>query len=125
MGEVRFHRRHQRGGGSRACPAGVLRSLPETRQLLEQAIAEAVAVGRARKIALPEDTVARTMATIDSLEPGVIASMQRDILEGRPSELGSQNGAVVRMGLELGIPTPTHSFIYRSLLPQELAARAA
>jgi 2-dehydropantoate 2-reductase len=112
-------------GAVARAPAGVLRSLPETRLLLEQAVAEAVAMGRAWRIALPEDAVARTMATIDSLEPGVIASMQRDIVEGRPSELGTQNGAVVRMGLELGIPTPTHSFIYHSLLPQELAARAA
>jgi len=111
-------------GAVARAPVGELRSLPETRQLLEQAVHEAVAVGRARKIALPEDVVARTMKTIDGLEPGVIPSMQRDILEGRPSEIGSQNGAVVRMGLELGIPTPTHSFIYHSLLPQELQARA-
>ena len=111
-------------GAVARAPLGALRSLPETRQLLEQAVHEAVAVGRARKIELPEDAVARTMTTIDSLEPGIIPSMQRDILEGRPSELGSQNGAVVRMGLELGIPTPTHRFIYHSLLPQELQARA-
>ncbi len=109
-------------GAVARAPVGVLRSLPETRQLLEQAIHEAVSVGRARKIVLPEDIVARTMALIDSLEPGVIPSMQRDILEGRPSELGTQSGAVVRMGLELGIPTPTHRFIYHSLLPQELHA---
>jgi 2-dehydropantoate 2-reductase len=49
--------------------------------------------------------------------------MQRDIKEGRPSELGAQNGAVVRMGLEAGVPTPVHAFIYASLLPQELKAR--
>jgi 2-dehydropantoate 2-reductase len=55
--------------------------------------------------------------------PNVFASMQRDLMEGRPSELGSQNGAVVRMGLESGVPTPLHSFIYHSLLPQELRAR--
>jgi 2-dehydropantoate 2-reductase len=111
-------------GAVARAPVGALRSLPETRQLLERAVQEAVAMGRARKIALPEDAAARTMTVIDSLEPSVIPSMQRDIVEGRPSELGSQNGAVVRMGLELGIPTPTHRFIYHSLLPQELHARA-
>jgi ketopantoate reductase len=30
---------------------------------------------------------------------------------------------VVRLGREAGIDTPVHSFIYRSLLPQELQAR--
>jgi 2-dehydropantoate 2-reductase len=54
-----------------------------------------------------------------------MASMTRDIIAGRPSELEAQNGAVVRMGKECNIPTPAHAFIYASLLPQELAARAA
>jgi 2-dehydropantoate 2-reductase len=49
--------------------------------------------------------------------------MQRDILEGRPSELESQNGAVVRMGREEHVPTPVNEIIYASLLPQELRAR--
>ena len=50
--------------------------------------------------------------------------MQKDIMEGRRSELDAQNGAVVRMGRELGIPTPVNAFIYASLLPMELAAQA-
>jgi 2-dehydropantoate 2-reductase len=49
--------------------------------------------------------------------------MQRDIMEGRPSELASQNGAVLRLGSEQGVPTPTHAFLYHSLLPQDLRAR--
>lgn len=110
------------GGVSRA-PAGVVRATPETRRLLEQAMQEIVAVGKARGVAFPEDAIARRMAFVDSLAPGVVPSMVRDILEGRPSELGSQNGAVVRMGLEAGVPTPAHAFIYAALLPQELKAR--
>lgn len=102
---------------------GVLRDMPETRLMLEQAMEETFAVARARKVYLPEDVVVRTMAFIDGLPPAGTASMQRDVMEGRPSELGSQNGAVVRMGLELGVPTPTNTFIYHSLLPQELHAR--
>jgi len=104
-------------------PAGVLRSVPETRGMLQEAIEENVRLAHARKITLAEDIGARTLAFIDGMAPGVTASMQRDIMEGRPSELGAQNGAVVRMGLESGVPTPTHAFIYNSLLPQELRAR--
>ena len=110
-------------GGVTRQPAGILRRVPETRQMLQDAIAEVVAVARARGINLSQDVAERTLAIIDGMAPGVIASMQRDILEGRPSELGAQTGAVVKMGLESGVPTPVHAFIYASLLPQELQAR--
>jgi 2-dehydropantoate 2-reductase len=110
-------------GAITRAPFGVFRALPETRQMLEEALNETVRVARARKINLPEDTVVKTLANIDKMGPDIVASMARDILAGRPSELGAQNGAVVRMGLELGIPTPVHAFIYDSLLPLELKAR--
>jgi 2-dehydropantoate 2-reductase len=57
------------------------------------------------------------------LPPDTIPSMQRDIMEGRPSELEAQNGAIVNMGLVYGVPTPVHTYIYHSLLPQENLAR--
>jgi len=104
-------------------PVGVFRQVPETRQMLINALDEIVAVGRARGVALPADTAGRTLSVIDNLPPGTLASMHRDVIDGRPSELEAQNGAVVRMGRELGIPTPTHAFIYHSLLPQEAKAR--
>jgi 2-dehydropantoate 2-reductase len=104
-------------------PIGAIRSIPETRLMLVQALQEIDVLARARKIALDDEIVAQTLRTIDGIAADVIPSMQRDIQEGRPSELGSQNGAVVRMGLENGIPTPVHAFIYASLLPQELQAR--
>jgi 2-dehydropantoate 2-reductase len=110
-------------GAVTRAPFGVLRSLPECRQMLEQALHEVAAVGRSRRINLPDDIVPRIFTLIDGLPPETMASMQRDILEGRPSELGAQTGAVVRMGLESGTPTPLHTFMYDSLLPQELAAR--
>jgi 2-dehydropantoate 2-reductase len=51
------------------------------------------------------------------------ASMQRDIMEGRPSELDALNGAVVRMGKELGVDTPVNRFILAGLVPMERLAR--
>ncbi|MFQ5943513.1 MAG: ketopantoate reductase family protein [Anaerolineales bacterium] len=55
--------------------------------------------------------------------PSVTTSLQRDIADGRPSELEAWNGAVVRSGNEVGVATPLHEFIYHSLLPLELKAR--
>jgi 2-dehydropantoate 2-reductase len=63
------------------------------------------------------------MERIDNFPETMVASMQKDIMEGRPSELEAQTGAVVRLGRETGIPIPTHEFIYASLLPMEMEAR--
>jgi 2-dehydropantoate 2-reductase len=110
-------------GAVTRAPIGVLRTLPETRRMLEQAMQEILSVALARNIALSQEAINHSMAFIDSLPPAGTASMQRDILEGRPSELASQNGAVVRLGQEVGVATPLHGFIYHSLLPLELQVR--
>ncbi len=110
-------------GAVTRAPAGEFRSIPETRAMLEAAIGEVEALARARGVALPADIAARVLAQIDGVPPATTASMQRDIMEGRPSELESQNGAVVRLAGESGVPVPTHAMIYASLLPQERAAR--
>jgi 2-dehydropantoate 2-reductase len=44
-------------------------------------------------------------------------------MNGRPSELEFLNGAVLRLGKEVGIETPVNAFIYYSLLPMEMRAR--
>ncbi len=110
------------GAVSRA-PIGVTRTLPETRRMLIQAMQEIANLAEKRGIELDAEIVAATMEFIDSMAANIMPSMQRDLQEGRPSELEAQNGAVVRMGSESKIPTPTHSFIYASLLPQEIRAR--
>ena len=50
--------------------------------------------------------------------------MQRDIEQKKPSELEYQNGAIVKLGKSNKVPVPVNSFIYYSLLPQELEARS-
>lgn len=104
-------------------PIGVLRAVPETRRLLARAIDEVEGVARARGIALPEDVAARTMSYVDAMPAGGTASMQRDIADGKPSELESLPGAVCRLGAAAGVPTPVHDFLRAALLPLELAAR--
>jgi 2-dehydropantoate 2-reductase len=104
-------------------PMGVFRSIPETRTLLERAMGEVVAVGRARGVELSTDAVKKRMSFVDGLEHHGTSSMQRDVMEGRRTELEAWNGAVVRLGREAAVETPVHSFLYAALLPQELRAR--
>ena len=110
-------------GAIARAPIGVTRSVPETRRLLERCLEEVVAVARARKIAMLPTAIADTMKFYDGLPPGGTTSLQRDIVDGKPSELEYWNGAVVRLGHEVQVLTPTHAHIYDCLLPQELRAR--
>lgn len=102
---------------------GTLRTLPETRTLLHEAMLETYRVGRAQGVGLRRSIVDDTMGFVDQLPEGSTASLQRDIMAGRPSELESQVGAVVRFGKRLGIDTPVNRIVYSALLPMELAAR--
>lgn len=102
---------------------GVYRDIPETRAMLYSALKETLKVGRKRGVALAKNFADVMLDRIDNLPDEMLASMQKDVMEGRPSELESQNGAVVRMGRELSVSTPTHEFIYASLLPLELKTR--
>jgi 2-dehydropantoate 2-reductase len=104
-------------------PAGIVRQTPETRQLLYRTIQEIDTLARAKGIKMPASSVDDTMGIVDAMPPGGTTSMQRDILEGRPSELKSLCGAVVRMGRELGLDLPVNTAIYSALLPSELRAR--
>lgn len=110
-------------GGVTRAPIGVTRRLAETRAVIEQLVAEIEAVARARGVALADDAARRTMDFIDAMPAASTASMQRDILAGRPSELEAQNGAVVRLGREAGVATPFNRLVHAALLPQERAAR--
>jgi 2-dehydropantoate 2-reductase len=104
-------------------PLGVWRSLPETRQMAENALQEIISVAQVRDVRLPENAMPTTMNMYDSFPPEITTSMQRDIAQGRPSEVDAQIGAVVRFGKEADLTTPLHKFIYDSLLPMELRAR--
>ena len=104
-------------------PIGVWRTMPETRELAERAVREIIALAAARGAALPDDTFERTMQRFDGLTPDATTSLQRDIMEGKPSELDAQLGAVVRMARESGVDVPVCDFLYRCLLPQDRAVR--
>ena len=110
-------------GGVTRAPAGVTRSLPETRQLLIRVMQEIQAVAEAYHINTSPDNIDKTMTFIDGLPEGSQPSMQRDLIAGRPSELAYQNGAVVRLARERDVPAPVNELLYASLLPQEKRAR--
>lgn len=102
---------------------GVWRSMGETRELAATAVREIIALAAARGIALADDALAATLARYDALPPHSTSSLQRDVVEGKPSELDAQLGAAVRMAAESGVAVPVCRMMYASLLPQEQVAR--
>lgn len=96
-------------------PAKVIRNDPKWRTQMINAMQEIYALAHARGINLPSNSIETVMASVDSLPEESTSSMQRDIAAGKPSELESQNGAVVRMARESGVAVPTHKLIYETL----------
>ncbi|HZY02045.1 MAG TPA: 2-dehydropantoate 2-reductase [Anaeromyxobacteraceae bacterium] len=111
-------------GAVTRAPVGEMVAVPETRALLLAAMREVEALARKSGARLPQEAVERTLARVEGLPADATASMQRDVLAGRPSELHEQTGAVVRLGRAAGVPVPVHEALYGALLPQERKARA-
>ncbi len=99
---------------------GRYRAVPETRALLLALMREVEAVGRSSGVALEANVVEQAMAIVDNAELSIKPSMQRDVEAGKPSELDSLVGVLVRKGRELGVPTPAAEMVYAALLPGEL-----
>ena len=110
-------------GAVTRAPVGVLRRQMETRSLLEGTMREVFVLARARGICVADEAVEKALALIDISPEQATASMQRDIMAGRPSELESQLGVVVRLAHLAGVEVPLHTFLYACLLPQERKAR--
>lgn len=104
-------------------PIGVWRAQPETRSMIALAVQEVLAVANARGVTLDPDVFNETLKRYDNLPPQSTSSLQRDVMEGKPSELDAQLGAVVRMGRAARVATPVCDFLYAALLPQERKAR--
>lgn len=105
--------------------AGTLRTDPALRAQMIRAMEEIYALAHARGIKLPENAIETVVAGVNALPEDATSSMQRDIAAGKPSELESQNGAVVRMARESGVEVPTHEFIHQTLKPLEERVRGA
>ncbi len=98
-------------------PIGVIVDDPELLEMLKTAVRETLAVAHAKGVPVPttiDEDVARAYR---ALPPHAKASMLEDLERGRRIELPWLSGAVVRIGREVGVETPTHRFINAVLKP--------
>ena len=78
---------------------------------------EAYALARSKGVGLSEDLVDALMKELDTYPLTAKSSQLQDLEAGRRLELEDLNGAAVRLGQELGIPTPVNSAVYAALKP--------
>lgn len=96
------------------CTNGQLLTSCMARNTMKQAVMEALAIANAQAIAILEDPVQATFRVCRRTRNN-ISSMLQDIRNRRPTEIDAVNGAVVRQGERLNIPTPVNRHLVRQI----------
>jgi 2-dehydropantoate 2-reductase len=96
-------------------PMGEILGDMELRERFESIVRECEAVARAKGVPLSKDFVSDRMGYADRIDPGAMSSMSRDLLRGKRIELETFNGAIVRMGAELGVDVPANAAVYQGI----------
>ncbi|MGE4053853.1 MAG: ketopantoate reductase family protein [Vicinamibacterales bacterium] len=99
------------------CPIGAVVSDPDLWSMFQRAVHESVAVARGRGVTLPQSMEDDVLKAVAAMPPESKSSMLGDLERGKPLELPWLSGAIVRIGREVGVPTPTHDFIAAALKP--------
>jgi 2-dehydropantoate 2-reductase len=98
-------------------PLGAIFADPESAGLLRGTLEEGAAVARAQGAAIGAGAVEEILGRLRSLEPWTRGSMAQDLLDGRPLELETLNGTLVRLGRASDVPVPVNRCIYAALRP--------
>ena len=101
-------------------PIGPVLDDPAGRARFEALVGETAAVGRAKGVGLPPELEERTIAFTRQLPGDTRPSMLVDLERGNRLELDWLTGAVVRLGRDLGVPTPASEEVYGALRPYAL-----
>lgn len=103
-------------------PNGVLAAEPLCRDIMAQAVAEAVQVAEALAISLPERDPMAHVFDICAQTATNQASTLQDILRRNPTEVEAINGAVTRLGALHQIPTPVNGMLTQLVRALEATA---
>lgn len=92
-------------------PNGQLNLDQRLRQLMAGAANEVARVAAAQGIQLPYANAGRKATEVAQATASNRSSMLQDVSRGAPTEIDAISGAVVRLGQELGIPTPINQYL--------------
>jgi len=83
-----------------------------TRELMIKVTEEALEVARAAGVRLPDVDMVETVLKISESMANATSSTAQDLTRGKPTEIDSLNGYLVRRGAELGVPTPVNQTLH-------------
>lgn len=106
------------------CSAGVLRAIPEVREVYRRIASEIIAVGRAAGVKLDDAMLEQGFKFLDTVAPNAFSSLHYDLMHGKRLELEALHGHVVRLAERYQAPAPTVFAIYAALLPYRDGAPA-
>lgn len=95
---------------------GAILANPETNTFQRQLVEEAIAVALARGIPMRTGLADEVMAKLATMPPSFRSSMAEDLERGNRLELEWLSGRVHGLGRELGVATPAHTAVYRGLV---------
>ena len=99
-------------------PMGPTFKCPESSELFLGIMKEIGNLARAKGVALPEGYAEQRHAYFkENAAPSTRSSTLMDLMAGRRLELESLAGTAMRLGRELGVPTPLNEVVYAALKP--------
>nr|WP_300304954.1 2-dehydropantoate 2-reductase [uncultured Anaerostipes sp.] len=96
-------------------PYGIFQVSDEINMFREQTAREVIAIAQAKGIDLTEDDLEAQKTKVEAYPFWGKTSTTQDIESGRKTETEMFAGAVIRMGKELGIPTPCNEMLYHCI----------
>ena len=87
-------------------------AIGESHRVMEDAVREVLAVAHASGVRMPAGDSLRTAMKLADAMPQQLSSMAQDLDRGKRTEIDDLNGAVVRRGEALGIPTPVNRTLH-------------
>jgi 2-dehydropantoate 2-reductase len=106
------------------CPTGVLRAVPEVREVYRRTVTEILAIGRAAGVKLDDGMLEQGFKFLDTVAPNAFSSLHHDLVHGKRLELEALHGYAVRLAERHHVPAPTVFAIYAALLPYRDGAPA-
>jgi len=96
---------------------GEILSDPNLKELLLKVMEEIAALAKKKGVPLADSIVADSMETGNNFPPETTTSFQRDIAAKAARHEGDLfGGTIIRLGKELGVPTPVTDSIYSKIL---------
>lgn len=96
-------------------PFGAWGACPDADRLRILTAGEVIQIARKKGIPIEENYAEKHLDRLKKLPPGNTPSTLQDLLAGRKTEVEMFAGTILRMGKELGIPTPFNEFLYHAI----------